>query len=203
MQDEFNKRLRISIATAESKWAHEVISRSATGHLRKADGKSLWEELRDSALGSLAIAVTTIFGLFESVVDRFMQTELAKYFQSGQSAEIADDEEIYKIPRPQACQHCMRLHLDQDGRPKVYKLRDVRGNTNVGKKAGQWEFVLGPVHPHCYCVLFTVANRPPVASDLLAAARRESLAVGLKRRKEILEEAKLRYQEAIDHAKSG
>lgn len=198
MVDELSKRVRVEIATAESGYAAEVISRAADGKLRKAIGDDIWSHLKLGYLAKLGRAIGTVMSLFEHTLDRFLQTELAQYFQSGQSTGISSTEMIYKVPRPTACPHCMRLHIDANGAPLLYKLSDVQGNSNIGKKAGEWTFVVGPVHPHCYCILYRASKRAPTPSDLLANARKESLAVGLKKRKEILASAASKYKEALE-----
>lgn len=147
MSDDLTSRVRIEIARAEDSWANEVISRGTNGDLRK----SLWDDLKEFAGESLGEQLQSLIVSFESVVDRFMQTELAKYFQIGQSANIHSEEEVYKIPRETACYHCLRLHVDNSGRSIVYKLKEVEGNSNIGKKGNEWQFVIGPVHPHSIC----------------------------------------------------
>jgi len=83
---------------------------------------------------------------------------------------------VYKIPRATACQHCMRLHLNSDGSPRKYKLKDVAGNSNIGLPAFSWQFVIGPVHPYCYCLLYRELERAaPSKSKKLAQARRDIL----------------------------
>ena len=62
----------------------------------------------------------------------------------------------YKLPRPDACKHCIRLHLD-GGVPRLYWMDEIRGNgTNVGRKTAEWKVVVGPIHPWCACSLHRV-----------------------------------------------
>lgn len=198
--DDLNRKIRIQIATAEERWAAEQIVRAPDGTLRKGLGDDLWSALKESAVGQLFTAVTSIFSAFEGLVDRFLQTDLSKYFQFGQTSDIPDDAEVYKLPRLQACQYCMDLHIDMDGAPIIYRVRDIIGNSNVGLPASEWDFTIGPVHPYCYCILYEVAKKPPEASELMADARKESMAVGLKKRKEIAEEAQRKYAAALEQA---
>lgn len=197
MSGEMDQRVRALLLQAEAEWATELVRRDSKAVLMKSRS---WDRLREEAVESLRQGMRKVLDLFEGVVDRFLQTEVAKFFQRGQVSEVSPEEEIYKLPRPQACQHCMRLHLERDGSPKIYRLRDVQGSTNVGKKPAAWTFVLGPVHPHCYCTLYRVSKRPPAPSELMANARAESLAVGLKRRREILAEAQSKLQEALSQS---
>lgn len=197
MLDELTKRVRIELQLAEQRYAADVLSRSADGELRKVSGRERWAALRENSLRSLAAAVAAALMVFESLVDRFLQTELASYFQTGQTTAIASNEEVYKIPRLTACEHCLRLHVDENGAPRIYTLSDVEGKSNVGVKASSWSFVVGPVHPHCYCILYRVSRRVPVKSEALAAARAASLAIALLKRKKILEDAQAKYDAAL------
>jgi hypothetical protein len=111
-----------------------------------------------------------------SDTDRILQTSMSYFFQQGQTSEASDDAEVYKIPAPGACKHCLSLHLKPDGSPKLYKLADVRGESNIGVPQYAWSFTLGPVHPHCYCLLFFAEqDAPPKANKDLAAARADAL----------------------------
>lgn len=57
---------------------------------------------------------------------------------------------IARIPEPGACEHCLRLFLDDDGKPKIFAASELVANgTNVGRKAGAWRATIGTVHPHC------------------------------------------------------
>lgn len=193
VQDDLNKRVRQALVVAEEDYLNQVMRRKASGELKK----SLWSDLKEFALGILSFQIGSVLNYFEHTLDRFLQTELAKYFQKGQVQDVTWEEEVYKIPRLQACPHCMRLHLNPDGSPRVYKLKEVHDNSNIGLKASEWKFTVGPVHPHCYCILYRVTKRPaPGPSEIMSTARQESLAVGLQKRKDILAQAKARYEEA-------
>ena len=65
---------------------------------------------------------------------------------------------VFKLPRPDACRHCIRLHLD-GGVPRLFHLDDVEANgTNVGRKTAQWLVVIGTTHPWCGCPLLRVPD---------------------------------------------
>jgi len=71
---------------------------------------------------------------------------------------------VFKLPRPGACSHCIDLHLD-GGVPRIYRLADAEGNgTNAGRKAADWRFVVGSVHPWCGCSLSRVPS--VIAADM-------------------------------------
>ncbi len=61
----------------------------------------------------------------------------------------ADEVFVAKIPRAGACKECVRLFTNKDGTPKVFKLSDIIGNSNVGRKRKDWLPTIGPVHPFC------------------------------------------------------
>ncbi len=62
----------------------------------------------------------------------------------------------FKLPRPEACKHCRRLHVKGD-LPRLYWLDEIQGNgTNVGRSASEWRAVVGATHPWCGCTLHRV-----------------------------------------------
>lgn len=64
---------------------------------------------------------------------------------------------VFKRPMPDACKHCIRLHIGPDGAPRIFKLTVLEGHgTNVGVKAPDWKPVVGTTHPHCQCVISRV-----------------------------------------------
>lgn len=96
--------------------------------------------------------------------DMVIRTELMNKSQEAFAEEIirgksaysdqGADTRVFKRPNPNACPHCKRLYLDQDGRPRVFKLKDLLENgSNVGRKVADWKPVVGVTHPHCQCIL--------------------------------------------------
>lgn len=66
--------------------------------------------------------------------------------------EVEEDESYFA--NGLAVHNCLRLHLGPDGNPRLFRLSTLEANgTNVGKKAADWKPGVGPVHPHCQCVL--------------------------------------------------
>jgi hypothetical protein len=99
---------------------------------------------------------------------RIAQTETQRAFEQGLKESWYAQEEAkataqkrpveriiaYKIPRPDACKHCLRLHRDPAGELRLFYLDDLEGNgVNVGRPAADWQAVVGPVHPYCACQL--------------------------------------------------
>lgn len=92
--------------------------------------------------------------------ERVAATEMQTAIQQGIAQDIHEnhgaDQLVYKRPAPNACKHCIRLHLEDDGiTPRIFKLSDLE-QSNVGRKAADWQAVVGPVHPWCQCQLHIV-----------------------------------------------
>lgn len=133
--------------------------------------------LRTAAKLQLIGELRNIGKRMTSDADKVVQTEMAAYFQQGQISQMTGETEVYKVPRPTACKHCFRLHLNPEGSPRIYKLSEVLGNANEGMPAYAWMFTIGPVHPYCYCLLRTVEGQPPAGkNDALAFLRKQALA---------------------------
>lgn len=84
-------------------------------------------------------------------MDRIAVTEKVTAMNHGTAdsfrKEHGADVLVAKIALPGACRHCLRLHNGPNG-PRVYKLSTVEENgTNVGRKANDWQMVVGSVHP--------------------------------------------------------
>ncbi len=68
---------------------------------------------------------------------------------------------VAKLPAPDACDDCVRLHLTagQGSKPKIFSLSDLIDNgSNVGRKASSWRAIVGPTHPYCGCQLVHVPH---------------------------------------------
>ena len=98
---------------------------------------------------------------------RIAATEKQRAMQEGQSRALTKrfgspkKVRVAKQPAPDACEHCVALHLTA-GRgsvPKIFTLAELTANgTNVGRKARDWRAVVGPVHPWCACELIHVPD---------------------------------------------
>ena len=96
------------------------------------------------------------FGVWSSKWERVARTELQGAYNEGAfAAAIATkgfDALIARVPEKDACEHCLRLLLDEKGRPKIFTARELLSNgTNVGKKPAQWLATIWPIHPNCRC----------------------------------------------------
>lgn len=78
---------------------------------------------------------------------RVASTEMTNAVQNGIYSEIrshhGSDQFVYKKPTPNACKHCKRVYLEDDGvTPKIFKLSEL-SDSNIGKKAMEWEPTVG------------------------------------------------------------
>lgn len=96
--------------------------------------------------------------------DRIAVTEKHSAMQAGVRDTIRRSHggkaRVAKVPMPDACEHCKRLFLGPNGLPIVFELDklEANGHNNVGRKATDWQPVIGPVHPHCQCQLVRVPD---------------------------------------------
>lgn len=97
--------------------------------------------------------------LFDIVDDRgrdwyrVAQTEINNSIQHGIYREInekaGNEQLVFKRPAPDACPYCKKLYLDDEGMPKIFKLKDL-ADSNFGLKAKDWKPTIGSVHPYCF-----------------------------------------------------
>lgn len=84
---------------------------------------------------------------------RIAHTEINNAIQNGIHGEILDeggpDQMVYKRPAPDACIHCKRLFLKDEGTPRIFRVKSL-DDSNVGRKAAEWEPTIGSVHPWCF-----------------------------------------------------
>ncbi len=98
---------------------------------------------------------------------RIVQTEAERATQEGlKDAWVTREEEAakreerpvdrlvcFKIPRADACKHCVRLHLE-GGFPRLFYLDELTENgANVGRRADDWVACIGPGLTYCACHL--------------------------------------------------
>ena len=110
---------------------------------------------------------TALFDTFDNRYrdwQRVAHTEINTAVQQGVYDEIQTRSDaganqlVFKRPNPDACPHCKRVYLKDDGiTPKVFKLSDLE-QTNVGRKAKDWGPTIGSVHPWCNCQLSMVPD---------------------------------------------
>lgn len=104
-------------------------------------------------------------GMWSRDLGRIAATEMQTAYQEGFVSKLikseGDPKGVYvaKIPKPDACPDCVRLHLTAGlgSAPRIFKLSDLIANgTNRGVKRAGWKAVVGTVHPWCACELVHV-----------------------------------------------
>lgn len=94
-------------------------------------------------------------------LDRIAVTEKQTAMQEGLAASIAardgGDAKVAKISAPDCCDTCRALTTGPDGRPKVFRLKDLEANgSNFGRRVSEWKVTISAIHPHCTCELIQV-----------------------------------------------
>ena len=91
---------------------------------------------------------------------RLVETEMQDIYNRGRLRTFLDEfgaeALVYKETYPDACKHCIKLHLTAGigSKPILYKISGLIANgTNIGKKVKEWKATVGPVHPWCRCDL--------------------------------------------------
>lgn len=70
------------------------------------------------------------------------------------TGKMADEIRIALIPRGRgiSCNDCLKLYLKPGtNEPKVFKLSEIIGNSNVGRKRREWVPCVSSTHPFCQC----------------------------------------------------
>jgi len=95
---------------------------------------------------------------------RVAHTEMTNAIQHGVYDDIranskrGADQLVFKRPSPDACSHCKRLYLQEDGiTPRIFKMSELE-DTNIGKRVADWGPTIGPIHPWCQCQLQIVPD---------------------------------------------
>jgi len=108
----------------------------------------LAKELRDATQGTVLtndmVRVARTEGMF--VVHAGSLSSLKE------KAEVmgTPDPKVYKIVSPGACRQCIRIWGPMTA-PRIYRLSEIEGQTNFGRKASAWVATIGPTHPNCTC----------------------------------------------------
>lgn len=95
---------------------------------------------------------------------RVAHTEMTAAIQRGVYNDIREsstkgaDQLVFKRPSPDACSHCKRMYLEEDGiTPRIFKMSELE-DSNIGKRVADWKPTIGPVHPWCQCQLQIVPD---------------------------------------------
>ena len=82
-----------------------------------------------------------------------MQRGVADHYRD----EYGGDVLVAKRRMHDSCRHCSRVYEGTDGQPIIFKLSELEAHgTNVGRKAMDWQAVVGVVHPNCQCQMIRI-----------------------------------------------
>lgn len=129
------KRARFIDAIQEA--TSEAVARGWTA---KKLASEIGHRTGDWARDLLRIARTELQGAYNDAV--VMQAVK----QDGMDARIA------RVPQAGACEACEAILLDEDGKPRIFTVRELAANgTNVGLRVSEWRATIWPIHPNCRC----------------------------------------------------
>lgn len=112
-------------------------------------------EKRQSIL-KLASEIKKQVGSYSDDFQKIAHTEKHNAMQAGVATEMYDidpDIKVVKIPAPDACRYCIKLFINKDGSLKIFRLKDIVNNSNVGRSKTNWLPTVDAVHPWCGCEL--------------------------------------------------
>ena len=162
-------KIRQAFTEADSAWRATLSTNVFTNSAARATA-------RDAALRNVVDRLRDEDAGMQSDVSKIVQTEMNRFFQNGMTSGQSKEAIVYKVPRMGACKECYRLTTRANGSPRLFRLADVEGNSNVGLPAAAWTFTIGPIHPWCYCILyFAEDTKPQERNRRRAQARRERL----------------------------
>jgi hypothetical protein len=130
--DEFNKQVREALIdrTVKRKTIDQL--RSDIGHRTGAWGRDLYR-----------IAMTETYNLYQ------LGTAIGYIKATGKNPQAIM---VAKIPRGRgiSCKECLKLYLKPGSdEPKLFKLSEIMGASNVGRKRKDWVPTLTATHPFC------------------------------------------------------
>ena len=126
------------------KKVEEIRAKTADAVFRKKTADELARELKNEieewGRNWKRIAKTELQGAYNEA------TVIDAIRWDGPQAKLA------RPPENNACIHCKRLFLNENGAPKIFTAEELVNNgTNVGKKSVNWGATVWPIHPNCRC----------------------------------------------------
>lgn len=112
-------------------------------------------EKRETIL-KLASEIKKQMGAYSDDFQKIAHTEKHNAMQAGVATEMYNvdpDIKVVKIPARDACPYCIKLFTNPDGSLKIFRLKDIINNSNVGKSKTNWLPTVDAVHPWCGCEL--------------------------------------------------
>lgn len=133
--------------------------------IRDADRKMIAGALRDQlptniqrreSLNALASKLGRQVQSHSEDFLRIAHTEKHNAMQAGVASAMYDVDpaiKVVKIPSHDACAYCIKLFVKPDGNLRIFRLKDIMTNSNVGRKKRDWLPTVDAVHPWCGCEL--------------------------------------------------
>lgn len=83
-------------------------------------------------------------------------TELQGAYNEGTVVHAIDTHgaaaRVARVPEAGACEKCLELFLDAEGRPRIWDVAELVANgSNVGRKRDEWKATVWPIHTNGKC----------------------------------------------------
>jgi len=165
--DTWQQRVRNRLGINNQVWRRGL----ETGELTTFQARNV---ARSGALAELLADLRQEEGRFiRNIHDSTLQTQMVAFFQEGQVADVEDEELIWKQPQRGACGTCLEFYTNPDGSARIFKLSELRGQSNIGLPKAMWGPSIGPTHPWCYCVLHRAVDVTPPQKRVRVQRMRE------------------------------
>jgi hypothetical protein len=172
------------LSTKAETWTGEQIEQEANAPQRAQMQQVIREHVAEAIAThrdqeKLARDLAEATGFYSHNWRRIASTELQGAHNLGMVEAAIDAHgeagRVARITESGACEHCLRLFRDAEGKPRVFEVRELLENgTNVGRKAAAWLPTAWPVHPNCRCDTRIVPPGRTVTAD--GRIRREETA---------------------------
>jgi hypothetical protein len=144
------KDLKVTSLTGEEQVLNAVRNGVAKGIAERQTisevATSLFDQFNDRSRDWRRVAHTEINNSVQKGIYEKIKTESPR----------GGEQRVFKRPNPDACKYCKKVYLESDGfTPKIFKLSELE-ETNIGKKAANWQATIGGVHPWCACQLSAI-----------------------------------------------
>lgn len=152
LKDRMLKDLAVTSLTGEEMAINAVRNGIAEGIAKRQTisqvASSLFDQFNDRSRDWRRIAHTEINNSIQKGIYERVKHESPK----------GPEQLVFKRPNPDACKYCNKVYLESDQiTPIIFKISQLE-ETNIGKKAADWQATIGGVHPWCRCQLSAVPD---------------------------------------------
>lgn len=160
-KEQLKKEIKAQILTANTQLKEDF---SLTPAINIPEREKNLENRSNNLLSSLALLATgaTAVWMFKKEITDMMTNQVNSaevdnirelaIQQNKEPADVLVYKEVVNDDR--LSPECRRLHLEDTGEPKLYRLGEVQANgTNRGKPRSAWKIVVEGTHPNCRCTL--------------------------------------------------